>query len=487
MNDTSSSDLISFSGPSQARNLEEMFDSIPVGFAVYMDEAVHCDPNKPLGPEGAGKDDGMQTPPKPHPGQSEPPDESYVKELYSAARTFFGKYIQLCRSYVARLTSTIDGLLAADPWPRGDFGRTRRELAQAEKAHARARDSLRNYAEDNRPKVRNATIEPPRHSALIFASWVFFIAVFEFVWVWFFLSEQLGIAGAIYVSAVASTLVVLIAALCAFAQSNCAVDLDRTWRLTGFAGVLFCLLLFLFGIGLLSGWRADSTQEGMAMVIGGYRSLTKIDVFVTAVLNLVGFIFLTREFKLFFWPYPLYYYAERKKKVKDAEAIVKAKRAEASALLARARNEAVAHKGQVQSVLGELSRLRTNLGSRIRDAALELDQVVASFQGRYSKVNLEYRTRDAYAAPAWLEKCSFSVFDGHTAQAPDELQAELQRDYAEYEQKCQQYFLEVEKALEEIKAAAREIGLAAGDAESGEFIELEVEQAGREVQVAPSR
>ena len=487
MNDSTTSDLISFSAPRQAESLEELFDSIHVGFAIYMDESVHCDPNKPFGPEGAGRDDGMQTPPRPYPDQKEPPDESYVTELYSAARTFFGKYMELCRGYLHGLMSTIDRLIAADPLPRGDFGRGKQELAEAEKAHAQAKESLTNYAEENRPKVRNATIEPPQHSAVIFAAWVFFIAVFEFVWVWYFLSDQLGIEGAIYVSAVASTLVVLIAALCAFAQSNCAVDLDGTWRLLGFLGVFFCLLLFLFGIGLLSGWRADSTQEGLELVMGGYRSLTKIDVFVTAVLNLVGFIFLTREFKLFFWPYPLYYYAQRKKKVQLAEQQVKAKRAEMSALLLRARDEAVAHKGQIQAILGELSRLQTNLGSRIRNAAHDLDQVVASFQGRYSKVNLEYRTRDAYAAPAWLEKCGFSVFDGQTRVAPDELQAELQRDYGEYERKCRQYFLEVEDALQEIKAAAREIGMIDGDAGSAEFIDLEVEPAGRDVQVARPR
>ena len=484
MNEGTTSDLISFSAARQAGNLEELFDSIPVGFAIYMDEAVHCDPNKPFGPEGAGMDDGMQTPPKPYPNQSEPPDESYVKEVYSAARTFFGKYMELCRGYLGGLTATIDRLIAADPWPRGDFGIHRRELARAEKAYAKARESLANYAEENRAKVRNATIEPPQHSALMFASWVFFIAVFEFVWVWYFLSDQLGISGAIYVSAVASTLVVLIAALCAFAQSNCAVDLDRTWRLTGYAGVFFCLLLFLFGIGLLSGWRADSTQEGLELVMGGYRSLTKIDVFVTAVLNLVGFIFLTREFKLFFWPYPLYYYAERKKKVHLAEQAVKAKRAEVSAMLTRARDEAVAHKGQIQAILGELGRLKANLGSRIRNAAHDLDQVVASFQGRYSKVNLQYRTPDAYAAPAWLEKCTFSVFDGQTRVAPDELQAELKRDYDAYERKCQQYFHEVENALTEIKAAARNIGMTSEDPGSAEFIDLEVEPPARDLQVA---
>lgn len=487
MNEITIDDLISFSAPRQAGSLEELFDSIPAGFAIYMDEAVHCGPNKPPGPEAAGMDDGMQTPPKPYPNQSEPPDESYVMELYLAARTFFGKYLELCRGYLRRLMSTIDRLIAADPWPRGDFGRGKGELAQAEKACAKARESLRTYAEENRAKVRNATIEPPQHSALIFASWVFFIAVFEFVWVWFFLSEQLGIAGAIYVSAVASTLVVLIAALCAFAQSNCAVDLDRTWRLTGFAGVVFCLLLFLFGIGLLSGWRADSTREGLDLVIGGYRSLTRIDVFVTAVLNLVGFIFLTREFKLFFWPYPLYYYAQRKKKVKIAEEAVRAKREEVGALLVRAWDEAVAHRRQIQTILGELGRLQTNLASRIHNASLDLDHVVASFQGRYSKANLEYRTRDAYPAPAWLEKCTFSVFDGQARVTPDELQSELQRDYDEYERKCRQYLLEVERALDDIKAAAREIGMSAEDRESEEFIDLEVESTSRDVRVVPSR
>jgi len=453
MNDKNATRLIAFSEADHAESLTELFDSIKGSFAVYMDEMIHAHPDNPIGPKQAGREDAFRTPPKPLSGEMEPADENYVARLYSAARSFFRQYIERCRSRFGAVKSRIDKLMATEPWSQERWDQAQRDLAKANAAHETTKNAFQEYESSNKEKVGNALLNPKRPLPLIFVAWVFFVAIFEFVWVWFFMSEQLG-AGAIYISAVAATLVVLIAGLCAFAQSNRALDLPKLWRTLGSIGVASSILLFLFGVGLLSGWRADSTNEGLEVVLGGYRSLTKMDVFVTAVINLAGFVFLTREFKRFFWPYPLHYYAQHLAKIKASEADIVKQRQGLDGILSETRDELLARKREIGDELRRLDRFRKEVARNILSATSSLEELVAAYQGDYSGQNITYRTKRAYPAPAWLDKCEFRIFDdGGSAEIRD-IQAEFEADFEDYRNRCRDYLERLDVALQEITAAS---------------------------------
>ena len=453
MNEKNATRLIAFSEADHAESLTELFDSIKGSFAVYMDEMVHAHPDNPIGPKQAGREDALQTPPKPLSGEMEPADENYVAQLYSAARSFFRQYIERCRSRFGAVKSRIDALMATEPWSQERWDQAQRDLTKANAAHDTTKDAFQEYEASNKEKVGNALLNPKRPLPLIFVAWVFFVAIFEFVWVWFFMSEQLG-AGAIYISAVAATLVVLIAGLCAFAQSNRALDLPTRWRLLGSVGVAFSILLFLFGIGMLSGWRADSTNEGIEVVLGGYRSLTKMDVFVTAVINLAGFVFLTREFKRFFWPNPLHYYAQHLAKIKASEVDILKQRNRLNGLLTEARDEVLTKKREINDELRRLDRFRKEVARNILSASSSLEELVAAYQGEYSGQNITYRTKRAYPAPVWLDKCAFKIFDDGGSTEIRDIQAEFEADYEEYRNRCNDHLDRLDVALQEITAAS---------------------------------
>ena len=264
---------------------------------------------------------------------------------------------------------------------------------------------------------------------MIFVSFVFFIAVFEFVWVWYFLSEQLGLSSAIYVSMVATTLVIVIAALCAFSHANTARDLGKMRRMVGYGGIIFCILLFLFGIGLLSGWRADSTNEGLDLVVEGYRSLTKIDVFVTAVINFAGFIFLTREFRRFFWHYPLFHHAQRIRILNDKETEIARIKNELSDALKTAEDEIDNIGSEIDRFLGVMDNIQRNISEKLESESRKFKDLVGEYQGKYRRKNLEYRTVSAYKNPAWLDECTFSVANGDVRRRMEE---RFQKVYNEY-------------------------------------------------------
>lgn len=290
MNDTNTT-YIAFTEAKQADCLDDVFDAsrIREWFGIYMDEKIHSDPNeKWAGPKKAGLNDARRCPPLPE-SYSE---SDYLCQLNKAAGHFLIGLLEICKDRFRRIRLRLDKL-KREPMPETD--RLETEVNDFNKIKDQFRD-----------KYGIKLFCPIKPPWVMFVAIVFFIAVFEFVWVWYFLSDQLGLSTAIYASMVATTLVIVIAVLFAFSRAVTTEDMDGIMRNTGYCGMALCFLMFLFGVGLLSGLRSDSTNEGMDLIIEGYQSMTNIDVFVTALINVAGFIFLTHEFKRFFWPYSLY-------------------------------------------------------------------------------------------------------------------------------------------------------------------------------------
>ena len=411
-------ELIAFSVAAHADSLDELFSTLAPQFEVYMDEMVHSGPGNPVSVEQAGMEDAKKTPPDPDTDSSGPADGSYISSLYSHAENFFNTYMDKCEACFDSVKAKVDELMGAEGWSEKKFNTENLERAVLE--HERSRKDFEEYKEEHRNKIGSGVLEPTRPSALIFVSFVFFVAVFEFVWVWYFLSEQLGLSAAIYVSMVATTLVIVIAALCAFSHANTAKDLEQVRRMGGYGGIIFCILLFLFGIGLLSGWRADSTIEGFALVVEGYRSLTKIDVFVTAVINFAGFIFLTREFRRFFWHYPLFHYAQRIRILNEKKAEINRIKNDLSDALKTAEHEIAHNRSEIDRYLGVMDNFQRNISEKLESESRKFEKLVGEYQGKYRKKNLEYRTVPAYKAPAWLDECAFSVSDGEVRRRMEE-------------------------------------------------------------------
>ena len=312
-------DLVSFTEARYAESMTELFAAMPDNFETYMDEKYHWDPDKPVNARHAGLLDAIKSPPKPDAASETPLDAEYVSALYQHAQTFLEVKIQACRETFDRLKGRVVSVLdlGSSPFWTGELINAR-DLREAIARRERKREDCEAYAKEKEHLIGNRILHPTPRSPVIFVCFVIFIAVFEFVWVWYFLSGELGLTAAVNVSMAAATVVMLISGLMAYSLAITAKDVDdKGKRAMGYLGMFLCVLIFLFGLGLLSAWRADSTREGFGYIMDGYRALTEIDVFVTALVNLAGVILLTHELGRFLWPYPLYHYGSRARELAE--------------------------------------------------------------------------------------------------------------------------------------------------------------------------
>ena len=451
----SDNNLIAFSGLAHAQDQDAFFNpnSVAKNFHIYMDEEIHSDPGQAVNAKCAGVADAKKTPPDPDSESQAPPDGSYVAKVYLFARKFFDTYSAMYELWLNAYATRVRDILQQEVWSPERFDTS--EFERATHKHSERQAEFEAYKDANKDKVANQLLDPKPPLPLSFTAQVLFVVVFEFVLVWFFLSEQLGLAGAIYVSLVATTLVVLLAGLCAFSKAYTAKDLEPSQVAIGYAGLALCIFLFAFGIGILSGWRADSTGEGLALVGAGFQAFTKIDVFVTAIFNFAGFVFLTWEFKRFFWPSPLFHFGERQRSLRELEEEREGIRDD----LLKALNEACKalreDRKQVDNLLRNLHKFEEDSPRKLSDLAKQVEDLAADYQGEYLTGNLKYRTREAYEAPSWLEECSLTIDAGDRGE-------EMQKRLGEYRQelagKREEFAQQVDLAVEQIDQALEQLG-----------------------------
>ena len=154
-------------------------------------------------------------------------------------------------------------------------------------------------------------------SQILLIAIITFVIASELALVFYFMGEHLGATSALYASLTAIIFIFCSSFGTAFSHANTARNLPFWRRFLGILGILFSISIFLFGIGILSGWRSDSVVLGFQAVIDGYQAMSKLPIFVTALVNVFGFALLTYEARIHFWS-PYWGYRRIKKRYDDA-------------------------------------------------------------------------------------------------------------------------------------------------------------------------
>ena len=157
-----------------------------------------------------------------------------------------------------------------------------------------------------------------RHSQILLIAVVAFVIASELALVFYFMGEHLGTTSAFYASATAIIFIFCSAIGTAFSHANTARNLSIWRRFLGMCGMLISIGIFLYGVGLLSGWRSDSVTLGFQVVFDGYRAMSNLPIFVTALVNVFGFILLVYEARKYFWP-PYWGYRQINQRYEDAK------------------------------------------------------------------------------------------------------------------------------------------------------------------------
>lgn len=145
-------------------------------------------------------------------------------------------------------------------------------------------------------------IAEKRHPMIILCGVAAFVIASEFALVFFFMGEHLGTTDAFYASATAIVFIFCSSFGAAFSHANTSNNLPAWRRVLGLLGILISVGIFLYGIGLLSGWRADTVSVGLEVVLDGYRAMSNLPVFITALVNVFGFALLMYEARNHCWP-----------------------------------------------------------------------------------------------------------------------------------------------------------------------------------------
>ena len=128
-----------------------------------------------------------------------------------------------------------------------------------------------------------------------------FVIAAELTLVFYFLGENLGTASALYASIMAIVFVFCSATGTAFCHANTSRNLSVWRRFTSVIGMLLFFGIFIYSVGILSSWRADSVSMGIEAALDGYRVMGQMPIFVTALVNFFGFVLLAYEVRTFFW------------------------------------------------------------------------------------------------------------------------------------------------------------------------------------------
>ncbi len=432
-------------------------------------------------PEEAGRADGQKQPPEPR--TESKAKYGYIDILFRQANIFFDSYkslyledfnekYRLLKEIVSKkLREHID--LEADI----DLS----ELEDRVETCQRDREKFDAYKKKIREFSGYSPIDWASKTTLHgFLSTLSLIAAVEAGMIWYLLTEALGYQDALYSSFVAISFILATALFGAWMHSYTPKDLDINLkanrrisikRVLGYLGLTLTIVVFMFGLGLLAGWRSDSTVTDISVVVDGYKSMTRIDVFITSLITAGGTILLASKIRKYFWS-KYRNYSDWVKIIKNHKDAINRERLKIQSRVDDNYAEQINAINSITETFSSITNRENLYEKKLELYAKELSSIIKSMFDAYIEFNAGNRTEDAYPKPAWFDSSNWFqqgmfVFDNPYIDSQERekinlmcedierdidqyllrFSKEIQIQYRETNQKIEQVYRRVKNAL----------------------------------------
>ena len=383
-----------------------LFASIEAGNSTRKDQT-----KTPANPTEAGCKGAEQQPPEPRTESQE--KYGYIDILFRSANAYFSRYktayveeFNLKYSAVKdalekKSRETIDLEKGIDLRELEDKITTCKDDKQTFDAYKK---KIQEFADHNSIDWAEKT------TAIDFISTLFLIAAVEVSVIWYLLKESIGYTDALYSSVLAIVFIVTTASLGAWAHSYTSRDFDinlppgrkmSVKRRLGYIGVGITCLLFMFGLGLLSGWRSDSVVTDFNVVLEGYKSILRIDVFITALITVVGALLLAYKLRRYQWS-KFRNYGEWLATMKQHKDTIKSEEEKIWDLIEENHNSHINAVNTISDMTYSISNKERVYEKKLTIYSAELTNTIKRIFDDYVESNTRYRTVDVYPKPGWL-------------------------------------------------------------------------------------
>jgi len=301
----------------------------------YLKDNLKVDNNKAISPAEAAKIDAKKDPPLPT-SSEEIENEGYFSKFKEIIQSFSKEYADDTNNLFEINLKKIKSILER-------FEKDSTELEdKADVISVKLKENIENLKAktDEFKEYKdefNAQDWPKVTTTIEFSAFVFFILAGEFALVYWFLKQEIGLQQSILGSTIAFIVVGGCALLIAWFHACLARDVNKpvtkynkfiNFYLTHWKRVAFSLLIilvcavYLFGLGVLSGYRGDSVDQGvLAVALSGYAQMGNIVILTTAFVNTIALITLAYKIRRFAWS-KLYNYKAYAQAIAEVEQMI---------------------------------------------------------------------------------------------------------------------------------------------------------------------
>lgn len=386
-------------------------------FRTYLASQIQKAPDQAAAtePEDAGRVDGQKQPPEPRTESKE--KYGYIDTLLRHANIFFDnykssyleefneKYRLLKESTSKKLREHID--LEADI----DLS----ELEDKAETSRKDKEKFDVYKQKIREFSGYSPIDWVNKTTLHgFLSTLLLISALETGMIWYLLKEALGYQDALYSSVIAISFIVATALFGAWMHSYTPKDLDINLeddptvsmisikRILGYFGLVVTVVVFLFGLGLLAGWRSDATVTDLSVVLEGYKSMTRIEVFISSLITIGGTLFLAYKVRKYFWS-KYRNYSDWVNIIREHKDAINAEKLKIQSMLDSSYMTQINSVNSITELFSSISNKESLYEKRLELYVKELSGNIKPMFDVYVELNTRNRTEDAYPRPEWFE------------------------------------------------------------------------------------
>lgn len=375
----------------------------------------------PANPTEAGRTSAEQQPPEPRTESKE--KYGYIDILFRSANAYFSRYKAAYIEEFNLKYNTIKDTLEKKSRETIDLEKSidLRELEDEIEICKNDKRTFNAYKKKIQQFAGHNPIDWAEKTTLIdFISTLLLISAIEVSVIWYLLKESIGYTDALYSSVLAIVFIVTTASLGAWAHSYTSKDFDinlppsrkiSVKRASGYIGVAITCLLFMFGLGLLSGWRSDSVMTNFDVVLEGYKSILRIDVFTTALITVVGALLLAYKLRRYQWP-KFRNYGEWLGTMKQHKDAIKTEENKIRALIEKNHNDYINSVNAIADMVYSISNKERIYEKKLAIYSLELTNTIKRIFDDYVESNIRYRTIDAYPKPDWFNSSKWFPEEG---------------------------------------------------------------------------